>query len=250
MKPSLTLLTGASRGMGLAMARQLLAAGRTVVGLSRQVNHALADEAAARGATLLQWPTDLADAPAAAAQLGRWLGGQTPRELDGADLDLAVARGAACYARNALSGKGIRIRAGTARSYYLGLESTGPAVPGIRRPVRGLCVVPQGLEEGSAVELPDREFGLVTGQRAEFRFFGSTVRAGDKPGVIIPDAEATLEETSRLEVELPAPKGETPGSVVPVKLQARVTELGTLELWMQHTASDHRWKLEFGVRTQ
>ena len=86
MKPSLTLLTGASRGMGLAMARQLLAAGHTVVGLSRQVNHALADEAAARGATLLQWPTDLADAPAAAAQLGRWLGQQAPDTFASATL--------------------------------------------------------------------------------------------------------------------------------------------------------------------
>ena len=78
MKPSLTLLTGASRGMGLAMARQLLAAGHTVVGLSRQINTALAGEAAARGATLHQWPVDLAHPPAAAAQLADWLRAQPP----------------------------------------------------------------------------------------------------------------------------------------------------------------------------
>ena len=78
MKPSLFILTGASRGMGLAMARQLLAAGHTVIGLSRAVNPALADEAAACGARLEQWPVDLADAPAAAVQLTTWLRAQAP----------------------------------------------------------------------------------------------------------------------------------------------------------------------------
>ena len=78
MKPSLFILTGASRGMGLAMARQLIAAGHTVIGLSRQVHAGLAEEAAAHGAALQQWPVDLTDAPAAAAQLATWLREQAP----------------------------------------------------------------------------------------------------------------------------------------------------------------------------
>ena len=78
MKPSLFILTGASRGMGLAMARRLLAADHTVIGVSRQVNNALAEEADAMGATLHQWPVDLTDAPAAAVQLTTWLRTQAP----------------------------------------------------------------------------------------------------------------------------------------------------------------------------
>ena len=85
MKPSLFILTGASRGMGLAMARQLLAAGNTVIGLSRAVNPALAGEAAF-GARLEQWPVDLVDAPAAAARLATWLRDQAPDTFAGATL--------------------------------------------------------------------------------------------------------------------------------------------------------------------
>ncbi len=86
MKPSLFILTGASRGMGLAMARRLLAAGHSVIGLSRQINPTLDADAAAHGATLLQWPMDLADAPAAAAQLATWLSGQAPDAFASATL--------------------------------------------------------------------------------------------------------------------------------------------------------------------
>ena len=106
------------------------------------------------------------------------------------------------------------------------------------------------MQEGSEVLIEDRTFGLVTGQAAEFRFFCSTVRSGDTPGQILPDAERDLEETNLLEVELPAlPDGPT-GQVVPVRIESVVTELGTLELWMKHTNSDRRWKIEFQVRTE
>jgi NAD(P)-dependent dehydrogenase (short-subunit alcohol dehydrogenase family) len=86
MNTPLTLLTGASRGMGLAMARQLLAAGHTVIGLSRQISPELAAAAAAQGAVLQQWPVDLADAPAAAARLADWLRAQAPDAFTSATL--------------------------------------------------------------------------------------------------------------------------------------------------------------------
>ena len=76
MTQHLTLLTGASRGMGLAMAAQLLARGHTLLGISRQTSEALALQAAKAGATLLQWQQDLSDAPAAANRLEAWLAGQ------------------------------------------------------------------------------------------------------------------------------------------------------------------------------
>jgi len=182
--------------------------------------------------------------------LASWNGGQPVRELQGFEPDLAVARGASLYGRQRATGKGMRIKAGTSRSYYIGLESSAPAVPGFRPPVKALCVVPQGMQEGTELLIEGRELGLVTGQPAEFRFFSSAVRSGDTPGQVLPDAERELEETSLLEVELPALADAPVGQVVPVRINAVVTELGTLELWMKHTNSDRRWKIEFQVRTE
>jgi molecular chaperone DnaK (HSP70) len=182
--------------------------------------------------------------------LASWNGGQAVRELEGFEPDLAVARGAAIYGRHRATGRGMRIKAGVSRSYYIGLEASMPAIPGFRPPVKALCVVPQGMQEGSEGLIEGRTFGLVTGQAAEFRFFSSAVRSGDTPGQILPDAERDLEQTSLLEVELPALPDAPAGQVVPVQIESVVTALGTLELWMKHTNSDRRWKIEFQVRTE
>jgi hypothetical protein len=182
--------------------------------------------------------------------LASWTQGTPVRELEGAQLDLAVAKGASFYGRNRVTGKGVRIKAGTARSYYIGLETSMPAVPGFAPAVKALCVVPQGMEEGSELLIAGREFGLVTGLPADFRFFSSEARSGDKPGQILPDAERELEENCILQVDLPSIDGAPEGQAVPVNINSVVTELGTLELWMKHTNSDRRWKVEFAVRTE
>lgn len=182
--------------------------------------------------------------------LASWNDGTPVRALEGDEPDLAVAKGAAFYGQNRAVGQGIRIKAGTARSYYIGLESSMPAIPGFKPPVKALCVVPQGMEEGSDCLIEGREFGLVTGKPASFRFFSSEIRSGDTPGQILPNAERDLEETARIEVNLPVLEGFAEGQVIPVKIDAVVTETGNLELWMNHTASDQRWKVEFQVRTE
>jgi hypothetical protein len=125
-----------------------------------------------------------------------------------------------------------------------------PAVPGFKPPVKALCVVPQAMEEGSELLVPGREFGLITGRPADFRFFASETRSGDTPGQILPDAERALEESGVLQVELPPIEGFPDGQAVPVQINSVVTEVGTLELWMKHTNSDRRWKVEFAVRTE
>jgi molecular chaperone DnaK (HSP70) len=182
--------------------------------------------------------------------LASWNGGQPVRELQGFEPDLAVARGAAIYGRHRATGKGVRIKAGAARSYYIGLETSMPAIPGYKPPLKALCVVPQGMQEGTELLIEEREFGLVTGRAAEFRFFCSSVRSGDTPGQILANAERDLEDTGLLEIEIPA-LGDVPiGQVVPVRINPVVTELGVLELWMKHTNSDRRWKVEFQVRTE
>ena len=182
--------------------------------------------------------------------LRSWLGAGHPlTEIESVGLDKAVANGAAYYGAVQLSGRGIKIRAGTSRSYYLGIESPMPAVPGITPPVKAVCIVPQGTEEGTALELPGREFGLVTGEPVEFRFFSSEVRAGDRVGTLVADAAGALDETAGLAITLPPIAGQ-PGQVLPVTLKPLVTEVGTLELWMSHTRSEEQWKLEFNLRAK
>jgi molecular chaperone DnaK (HSP70) len=182
--------------------------------------------------------------------LGSWGKGAAVRELAGFQPDLAVAKGAALYGRNRATGQGIRIKAGTARSYYIGLESSAPAIPGFKPPIKALCVVPQGMEEGSELLIDEREFGLITGQPADFRFFASEVRSGDAPGTIVTNPERELEESGRIEVTLPAVEGFPQGQPIPVVINPIVTELGNLELWMKHTGSDRRWKVEYQVRME
>ncbi len=90
-----------------------------------------------------------------------WGGGEV-KVLPGGDLDRAVARGAAYYGM-VRRGKGVRIRGGAARAYYVGVETSLPAVPGRRRRSKALCVAPFGMEEGTEADVPGQEFGLVVG---------------------------------------------------------------------------------------
>jgi molecular chaperone DnaK (HSP70) len=179
-----------------------------------------------------------------------WLymeGAEPARMLEGADLDLAVARGAAYYGY-ARRGGGVRIRGGTARSYYVGVESSMPAIPGMEPPIEALCVAPFGMEEGSELELPGQEFGLVIGEPVTFRFFGSTTRRQDRIGEVLDFwAPDELQELNEIQATLPA-ENRTPGDVVQVKLHALATESGTLEL-VAVSREGQRWKVEFDVRT-
>src|SRR5262245_23636878 len=167
------------------------------------------------------------------------------RVLEGGDLDLAVARGAAYYGL-VRRGKGVRIRGGAARSYYVGVETSLPAVPGMPPPIKALCVVPFGMEEGTEADVPGQEFGLVVGVPAEFRFLGSTVRRGDAVGTLVEDWEGQIDELDPIATTLEAPKLE--GKTVPVHLHSKVTEVGTLELSCLSRDGKQRWKLEFNVR--
>ncbi len=165
--------------------------------------------------------------------------------LDAPDLEHAVARGAAYYGR-ARRGQGVRIRSGASRTYYIGVESAMPAVPGMEAPLKALCVVPFGMEEGTEAKIPNREFGLVVGEAAEFRFLSSSVRKQDQIGNLLEDWGDEIEELSPLEVTLKLDGHE--GTVLPVRLETRVTEVGTLEVWCVSRDGTQRWKLELNIR--
>ena len=185
------------------------------------------------------------------ATLNSWLEAENAapaRLLTGADLDLAVAHGAAYYGY-VRRGKGVRIRGGTARAYYVAIESSMPAIPGFEPPIQALCVAPFGMEEGTQANLATQEFGLVVGEPVQLRFFGSSVRRQDQLGTLLdfwrPDE---LQELGEIQATLPA-EGRQAGDVVQVTLRAVATDTGTLELTAVATDSDAHWKVEFDVRS-
>jgi hypothetical protein len=187
------------------------------------------------------------------ACLGSWLegaGAKPPVVLEHSDLDLAVARGAAAYAL-ARQGRGVRIRGGTGRAYYVGIEGAVPAIPGLEPPVTALCVAPFGMEEGTAAEVPGQELGVVVGEKVRFRFFGSSVRRKDAVGTALDRWKGDeLDELAPIEVDLPA-EGRSEGDVVPVRLRSSITEVGTLLLEavpLTPKKKDERWKVELSVR--
>lgn len=179
--------------------------------------------------------------------LNSWLAAEglpAVRPLEGEDLMHAVARGAAYYGL-ARQGRGIRIRGGIPRTYYVGIESAMPAVPGMPVPLKALTVAPFGMEEGTSLQFPDREFGLVVGEPAEFRFFASSTRKNDPPGLLLEEVGDDLEELSSIQARLD--DDGRPGRIERVTLETHVTETGVLQLWC--VAKDgRRWKFEFNVR--
>ncbi len=168
------------------------------------------------------------------------------RLTGGSDLDFAVAKGACYYGWSKHSG-GMRIRGGVANSYYVGIETAGLAIPGAPRPLKALCVVPFGMEEGTQVKVPSSEIGLVVGQPVRFRFFSSKVRKQDQPGTLLDYwSDDELVETDSLTATLTVDG--SADSYVPVKFDSRITELGIFELWCVGANQPGRWKLEFRVR--
>jgi Hsp70 protein len=183
-----------------------------------------------------------------AGVLNHWAkswGGGDVKVLPGGDLDRAVARGAAYYGM-VRRGKGVRIRGGAARAYYVGVESSLPAVPGAPPPLKALCVAPFGMEEGTEADVPGQEFGLVVGAPAEFRFLGSSTRRGDTVGTMVEEWRSEIEELDPMATTLAAASGE--GRLTPVHLHSKLTEIGTLELWCISRDGKQKWKLEFNVR--
>jgi hypothetical protein len=180
--------------------------------------------------------------------LGTWFPENRPQLLEGDhDLDHAVARGAAYYGWAKVKG-GVRIRGGTARSYYIGIETAGLAIPGAPRPLKALCVVPFGMEEGTELDVPSDAIGLIVGQPAHFRFFSSSTRKDDQPGVRLQRwVDDEIVETDSLEATLPKDDA-IDDHYVPVQFHTQLTELGVLELWCVSTRGSGRWKLEFSVR--
>ena len=167
-----------------------------------------------------------------------WPGAPRVPLLAHESLERAVARGAAYYGL-ARRGLGRRIGGGTAHAFYVGLAGAAG------EPARAVCLIPRGHEEGIPVDLESPSFQLTLGRPVRFPLFSTTSDRVDSPGGVV-------ELTDVFQALPPIHsifKGAGPkAAVVPVRLRAALTELGTLELWCVSQASDERWRLEFELR--
>ena len=183
-----------------------------------------------------------------------WFDPPPQRIGDVGDLSAAVASGA-CYYGYSQNRGGMRIRGGIPRSYYVGIETAGMAVPGMPRPMRAVCVAARGMEEGSAAEVPGPPVGAIVGQPAHFRFFSSTTRPDDSVGAALnrwPSED--LIESEPIELTLEGLEDQSAAGLVPVRFESRVTELGWFELWCHAEANPDAaqqpgpWKVTFNAR--
>src|SRR5450759_1359497 len=176
--------------------------------------------------------------------VGHWYG-RRPEIFENTDLDLAVARGAAYYSYVRSTGSGVLVRAGLLRAYYIGLgeprEGKSPAV----------CLVPRGAEEGAALEIDNDALQLVANRPVSFRLYSSLTRTDDALGQVLEfDAsDPGLHMHAPLHAVIRFGK-KVEERLIPVKLGARLTEIGTLETWCESKISDNRWRLQFELRKQ
>lgn len=148
-------------------------------------------------------------------------------------LDLAVARGAA-YSGLARRALGKKIGGGAPRAFY--------ALLGGGEGRQGLCLVPRGLEEGSTVELEEREFQLTLGRPVQFQLYSTTADRLDAPGSVVALDDEVFKPLPPIHTILSGAKGSTIG----VHLVSTLSEVGTLAL--SCVAGEQRWRLEFELR--
>ncbi len=166
-------------------------------------------------------------------------GAYAPRVLTNASLDLAVAHGAAYYGV-VRRGGGIRIGGGTARSFYVGFEGGSAGKP-------WLCVVPRDAQEGDELAIDGRDFDLLMGQPVAFPMASSSVRPQDRPGDLVGGDADSIRALPPLQGLMRVGR-KAKAERVPVRLEARVTEVGTVELWCQSRTDDRRWRLQIQFR--
>ncbi len=174
--------------------------------------------------------------------LEHWYG-RRPLILDNRDLDLAVAVGAAYYSYVRSTGQGLLVRGGLPRAYFIGLGGEADQL-------RTLCLVPRGSEEGSTVEIDPGNLQLVANKPVSFRLYSSRTRTEDRPGEVVEFPRQPQDGEPHLHAPLNAVLrfGKAGERLVPVKLGAKLTEVGTLEIWADSKESEHRWRLQFELR--
>lgn len=175
--------------------------------------------------------------------VGQWYGAQ-PAVFENQDLDLAVSVGAAYYSYVRHGGSGVLVRGGLPRAYFIGIG-------GNEEKVRTVCLAPRGTEEGSSVDLDLEGLQLVANRPVSFRLYSSLTRTEDNLGEVVEFTSQEVEEGLHQHAPLNAVirfGKKIEERLIPVKLGARLTEVGTLEIWAESKVSEQRWRLQFELR--
>ena len=147
-------------------------------------------------------------------------------------------RAGAAYYGMVRRGQGVRIAANLARSYYIGVESDQPTA---------VCLVPGNAEPGQTIEMPERLFVLLISQPVEFPLWVSSLRLTDHPGALVAIDREQMSPLPPIRTVLRTHKRRETG-VISVRLHARLTEIGTMDLWCTAADRDRSWRLQFDIR--
>ncbi|MBM3752505.1 MAG: molecular chaperone DnaK [Acidobacteria bacterium] len=174
--------------------------------------------------------------------LESWFG-KRPIILENRDLDLAVAVGSAYYSYAKTTGSGVLVRGGLPRAYFIGVDQEADSI-------KTVCLAPRAAEEGSSVSLDLEGLQLVANKPVSFRLYSSLTRTEDKLGDVVTfskDDDLHAHAPLNALIRFGKPQGER---LVPVKLGATLTAVGTIEIYCDSKISDNRWRLQFELRKQ
>jgi len=171
--------------------------------------------------------------------MSSWFDGHMPKQIENKRLDLAVAQGAA-YFGLVRQGKGVRVKAGLARSYYIGIESGEGAASDV------ICLAPSGMQESQEIQL-DQIFALRVRQPVEFPFYSSSLRTQDSAGTQLMISSDEFTVLPPIRTVLKTGKKKT-AEVLSVRIRVKLTDIGVLEVWAEEVKGTRKWRLQIDVR--
>lgn len=176
-----------------------------------------------------------------------WFPGVSLKRLPTVSLDLAVARGAAYFGK-VRRGLGVAIGGGLPRTYYLKIDVKEPSG---KIGAKALTLLSRGTQEGSSYQ-PEQLFSLRSNTPVAFHLLTSHVRLEDKEGDLVEIDSNEMQALPPIRTILRFGKKQGQGeqeAILPVRIGIRLTEIGTVELWLESQQSEHQWALEFQLRS-
>ena len=183
-------------------------------------------------------------------QIAAWQGGARPVELENAEPDLAVARGAARFGK-LLQGEAGRIAAGAARAVFLQVQAATAEADQADAPVV-VCVLPRNapVDQVFDINLPGLE--VRTNQPVSCQPCSSTHHSRCRAGDVLPWDAEVFNALPPLQTIIRTAEGPEAGQdrSVPVRLAAKMNALGLLQISCVSTDPDRpqSWPLDFNLR--
>lgn len=179
--------------------------------------------------------------------LHSWFPQTSLQRLTSSSLDLAVARGATYYGK-VRRGFGVAIGGGLPRTYYLKIDVKDNAD---LVKSKALTLLLRGSQEGKIFQ-PTQTFALRPNTPVAFHLMTSHVRLHDQEGDLVEIDPMEMQALPPIQTILRFGRKQIDsesGSTLPVLLGIRLTAIGTVELWLESQTSEHKWQLEFQLRS-